>query len=192
MFDGMTSTKVPEKLSGKQISWVALDEALKFEDPYKKPPEYFVEWNQESLYLQDKKLDVSVEKHAALAMKVLMEMQEKMLRQAYARAPVPQQVPVKAYEILKSPDSWTKNHMEIRGHNGYKRCIMGALNYKWGSSQIGNSGTYRDAEKVARVLNSKYGVKIHSMDYPRIVANWNDDPCTTHGMVLEVLKEADV
>lgn len=167
MFDGMTVQKV----SGIKAEWIMFDELGPVTEI---PSKYLVEWKD--VTYKDIK---PVKSNECFCFKCKPP---KFKSEPY--------VPVKAFEILKDKKSWVKLHMEVTDQNGYTmRCIMGALQYKWMGDPTKMT---EDARKVYDVLHRKYGVRTCGADYSRVVALWNDNRDTTHKMVIEVLKEANV
>ena len=193
MFDGMTSTKVPEKYSGKEMFFIAFDEISKLGPVTKTVPEYFVKMKQINYLHKPPCQCKRCKAQEEMASKLVECMQERMLNELWGRRRVETE-PIKAYELLKEPRSWTQHQLEVYRDGWTQRCLMGALFHKWRSTMSSGyeARAHADADKVAKVLASKYGVRYLGIDAARVVATWNDQPGTRHSTVLEVLKEADV
>ena len=97
---------------------------------------------------------------------------------------------MKVYEALADPKKWTRGTLARRADGSASSwhsddatcfCVLGAI-YKL---SMGDATEYLPRlDKVRNVL-AKRGLPIG-------IGDFNDDPSTTHKLVLEVLKEADV
>lgn len=93
---------------------------------------------------------------------------------------------MKAFELIANEKHWCKDgNFTGRNSDGEKTyCIAGAVFAAYKVSE--------DVERIVnRVLDEIYDA-VQIISGERSIAWWNDDPNTTHKMVIDLLKELDI
>lgn len=107
---------------------------------------------------------------------------------------------MKAYRLLRSPNSWTQgalarneegNPVSHKHRQAYKWCIVGALKKSYRCDEVRFEKQQMIIDYIERTFGFRFGTMYNSLLDSEKITIFNDHPETTHKMISKVLRECD-